>query len=58
MPWLSLSGDGMIDWNTPEDYRKAIESIKEFQKIKTSKIPLLTYQPKSNDLTSWSGKDI
>ena len=48
----------MIDWNTPENCRKAIESIKEFQKIKTSKILLLTYQPKSNDLTSWSGKDI
>ena len=58
MPWLAFSGGGMIDWNTPEDYMKAIESIKEFQKITIGKILLLTHQPQSNDLTSWSGKDI
>lgn len=53
MPWLACPAHGLIDWNTAEDYDKAIGMFTGWEKEKASDIPLLTYIPKSNTLQDW-----
>lgn len=53
IPWLACPGDGWIDWNTQEDYQKAVNNFKEWEKEKVSKIPLLTHIPKTDSLKDW-----
>lgn len=51
MPWLIAPGDGIIDWNTVDDYKTVIAAIEKIKGVMT--IPLLSYTPKTNTLADW-----
>ena len=53
VPWLVAPGDRWINWNTEDDYQKAIRAFETWQAEITDPIPLITFQPQSNTLNDW-----
>lgn len=53
VPWLVMSGDGLIDWHSMDDYRKAVMAFENWQAEITNHIKLITYQLRSNTLSDW-----
>ena len=38
IPWLAYSGDGIIDWNTQEDYEKILKGFEEWISSTTNRL--------------------
>jgi len=53
IPWLAFPVYGLIDWNTKEDYEKAMKAFEEWKSLQSKQIPLLTHKPRSNTLGDW-----
>ena len=53
IPCLACPGDGLIDWNSAEDYGKVLKSYEQWKSFQAKQIPLLTYKSRSNTLGDW-----
>lgn len=53
MPWVACPGDGWIDWNTVDDYKKAERVLQEYHDQIKYHLPMIEYKPKSEGLSAW-----
>lgn len=53
VPWLVEPGDGWIDWNSQEDYRRAIKAFEAWQEEIIDPISLIPHWPLTNTLCDW-----
>ena len=53
MPWLAYSADGLIDWNTPDDYENALKAIEEWKRQTNLELPIVTWVKKEGTLGDW-----
>lgn len=54
IPWLAFPADGLIVWNTPEDYENALKAMAEWKRQTELKLPRVTWVKKSNTLSDWT----
>jgi hypothetical protein len=53
VPWLVVSGDGLIDWHSHEDTVAALKVFAEWMESMEAVIPMIEFKPKSNTLADW-----
>ena len=50
---LIVPANGLIDWNTPEDYESALKAIEEWKRQTNLELPIVTWVKKEGTLEDW-----